>query len=437
MNLSPLTTVSPYLNITIIDDVHYVVDNVPHAEKDSALTTLSNIEKVLRWNLKSTQNLTRKDLKIKAKLIRNNFHIKYFGADYYQKAFTIFRFSAINTMYLKILNLTQTSTFPQEIWQTICEWLNVKELMKLGKVSAQLNKISKMSLEKQHLTFYFHWAISQKKYFLVDNLLADPKQKEELLKSKSPLNVKIGKFNYEKDALHEAIDYPGRHSSFKFFQLIKSQSTYSQSDVDMVGFLLSRGADPNTTNAIGSTPLLIAAINGDLTLTKLLLFNGADPNKFNSGGISPLHYAARKGYLEIVNELLSCGAKPNLIDKGLFTPLANAAIYRHLKIVKILLLCGAKWDIVELDDEVKFWLREQVLRKSSKVINPQVMDSEAAENQTILFSAAYRGDCTSLERLLKKKVDINTLNSKGESALQIAIENKHENFINSIMEHET
>ncbi|CAB0043456.1 unnamed protein product [Trichogramma brassicae] len=54
----------------------------------------------------------------------------------------------------------------------------------------------------------------------------------------------------------------------------------SYGDEELIGWLLRRGADPNSANANGSTPLQLAVANLQPDTVDLLLDNGADPSRF-------------------------------------------------------------------------------------------------------------------------------------------------------------
>ncbi len=74
--------------------------------------------------------------------------------------------------------------------------------------------------------------------------------------------------------------------------------------------LIENGANVNYVNAVGWTPVSIAADNGDHKIVKLLLENGAS-STINHKDIlrnSPLHKAIRKGSLETVKLLVEHGA---------------------------------------------------------------------------------------------------------------------------------
>jgi ankyrin repeat protein len=67
--------------------------------------------------------------------------------------------------------------------------------------------------------------------------------------------------------------------------------------------LLEAGADPNSTEQGGYTPLHTAASNGNLELAVLLLDHSADPTLKADGGKRPIDLAQEKGHTRIVDLL--------------------------------------------------------------------------------------------------------------------------------------
>ena len=59
---------------------------------------------------------------------------------------------------------------------------------------------------------------------------------------------------------------------------------------------------------------------------KLLIASGANVNTVNAGGHTPLHEAAYRGFDEILMKLLQNGARPNAISNQKRTPLHEACI---------------------------------------------------------------------------------------------------------------
>jgi serine/threonine protein kinase len=70
--------------------------------------------------------------------------------------------------------------------------------------------------------------------------------------------------------------------------------------LDMLQFLLDKGANPNLFNNSHDTPLAQAAKNGFLEGAKLLLARGADPSHKDSKGHTPLDHAREQGHRGIV-----------------------------------------------------------------------------------------------------------------------------------------
>jgi ankyrin repeat protein len=152
----------------------------------------------------------------------------------------------------------------------------------------------------------------------------------------------------------------------QFFRAIE------QDDAGTVDTLLKRGFDPNTPsstlqpaltlalqngalrvaevliaspnirvnqlNPSGETPLMMAALKGQLRIGEQLLARGAE---LNLGGWTPLHYAATGGHAEMLKWLLQQKAPINAASPNGTTPLMMAAHYGNPEVTKILLLAGA------------------------------------------------------------------------------------------------
>jgi uncharacterized protein len=117
---------------------------------------------------------------------------------------------------------------------------------------------------------------------------------------------------------------------------------------------LGDGADVNSKNNDGYTPLMIACsqIPADNEIVQLLIANGADVNSQTSYGLTALKIAAhrkrgielgRYGVKDTITEklLLDNGADPNIKDYKGHTALMEALDAKNEELVKLLLSRGA------------------------------------------------------------------------------------------------
>lgn len=158
----------------------------------------------------------------------------------------------------------------------------------------------------------------------------------------------------------------------------------SRHNLSLCMILHKRGADINTTNDAGYTPLMYSLTNGgDAAVARFLLEVGANPDpdvvsnvsfssaytpltlaatneqaeivqelinrkvrldKPNGDGWTALKYAAKAGNIEIVTMLLKAGASVDAADHEGWTPLMNAAVEGHVEVGKLLVEAGANLD---------------------------------------------------------------------------------------------
>jgi uncharacterized protein len=91
-------------------------------------------------------------------------------------------------------------------------------------------------------------------------------------------------------------------------------------------------------NKADESPLMLAALGGQLDIARRLIEQGADVNKT---GWAPLHYAATRGHLDLMNLLLEKNAYIDAASPNGTTPLMMAAYYGTPSAVKLLLEAGA------------------------------------------------------------------------------------------------
>jgi len=111
-------------------------------------------------------------------------------------------------------------------------------------------------------------------------------------------------------------------------------------DFKKVNSLVMAGANVNTENLFGLTPLLAAIKNKNINIIKLLLQNKADVNKATND-LTPLKFSIMIENKDIVELLMSNGAQINKKINNQ-TPLTWAISTHNKEIVKIIFKNGAK-----------------------------------------------------------------------------------------------
>jgi len=109
----------------------------------------------------------------------------------------------------------------------------------------------------------------------------------------------------------------------------------------MVEFLLEKGANPNSRDSNGGTPLSHSVWSDSLRCMELLLQSGANPDGADSSGHTPLQRATILGRGPQVRLLLQSGANPNLGDRDGITPLHISAVAGYDTLTEVLLAGGA------------------------------------------------------------------------------------------------
>ena len=108
--------------------------------------------------------------------------------------------------------------------------------------------------------------------------------------------------------------------------------------------LLSLGANVNTKDEDGATPLMWAAAKGYSDVAKLLIEHGANVNvQEKELGFTPLIISVVRGHANVVKLLIEHGADVNAKDKYGHTPLAIAIASGRRDIVRILENAGAEY----------------------------------------------------------------------------------------------
>ncbi|KAH7300922.1 hypothetical protein KP509_23G003400 [Ceratopteris richardii] len=129
---------------------------------------------------------------------------------------------------------------------------------------------------------------------------------------------------------------------------------------------------------------------GESQLLELMLNQGTDPNTLDDSHQTALHISATNGFIECARLLLQYGADPNILDDENSVPLFKALNEHHYALARLLWDHGASLPVGAQGD--------------------------------YLCTAAEKGDVRLLESLLNYGADVNSANSRVDTALHIAIE---------------
>ena len=121
--------------------------------------------------------------------------------------------------------------------------------------------------------------------------------------------------------------------------------------IDIIRWLLDRGADPNVRTLGGSSwvPLHVAIHDENVEVVQVLLENNADINLHCARGRAPIHDALNGTWIspkkvDIVRRLLKHGADPSTRDRNQSTPLHYVSSKGWLEAARLLLSYGASVD---------------------------------------------------------------------------------------------
>jgi len=168
---------------------------------------------------------------------------------------------------------------------------------------------------------------------------------------------------------------------------------------------IEQGADVNTQDELGWTPLYWAASLGQTEVAKLLIDKGADVRTATTDGGTALHQAAQSGSVRLVELFISKGADVNAKDKQGATPLFGAASAGHSQVVELLIAKGAD------------------------------VNAKTQNNWTPLHRAVLGGHKDVVEILIAHGADVTIKDSRGRTASDWAKQRGHTEIIDLLRKH--
>jgi len=195
-------------------------------------------------------------------------------------------------------------------------------------------------------------------------------------------------------------------------------------NIELVQFMLQKGAKVNDATKDGWTPLMEAADEGHMEIVNLLLDKGANINATTKHGYTPLMVAVDEGYGDIAKLLIQKGAKVDAKTKNGWDVFMEAVDEGHIEIVQMLISKGADVNrvyghhtpLMEAIDEGHTEIAKLLLQKGA---DP---NKSGDDGYTPLMEAADAGDPAMAKLLIDKGADVQAKNKNGWNAFMEAID---------------
>jgi ankyrin repeat protein len=244
-------------------------------------------------------------------------------------------------------------------------------------------------------------------------------------------------------------------------------------DEAMIRLLLDNGADINTKNGDGSTPMMLAIVNDRFDIAALLLELGADPNDGSLYYVTEMHDAttdwrARDGTvfradhpntlsaLDLTRLLLEAGADPNLPFKGQMhnasmccdtkvnaTPFYRAAVAADVEGLKLMLAYGAdtRWrplldvkaDDMETAEASLGKTALMVAITGGKGVGVAGGPNDLRQGPPEFREKSNRQPLAAVTLLLEAGADVNVRDANDDTALHMAAKALHPGIVRALV----
>ena len=199
-------------------------------------------------------------------------------------------------------------------------------------------------------------------------------------------------------------------------------------------FLLQLNDINKIENSFNLSPLHMAAFFGHEKMVSFLLKNGADPNQLFGSKVSPLSFALANKQEKTAQQLIPVCHVNKAMNED-WQPIHFAALFGLSKAVNLLLKHGADANSLTSQNQsplifALYNKHENVARQLIPVSHVNIVDND---HWTPLHHAAISGLVNSVKLLLKHGADANSLTSKNQSPLILALYNKHENVARQLI----
>eukprot|EP00210_Caulerpa_lentillifera_P005401 g5163.t1 len=203
--------------------------------------------------------------------------------------------------------------------------------------------------------------------------------------------------------------------------------------IESAKVLLEHGSSMEYKNSLGKTALSRTASFGS---PKFLISRGADIESKDNGGLSPLALASWFNHIQVVRILIEQGADIESRDNDQWTPLHLAVHRNRINIVKELIEAGSDIDSKEEDDwtPLHFAARHNLEEITNELIsNNADIEAKANTGDTPLAFAAYYGSLEVLQILLDAKAMVESRDTEGWTPLHSASSRGHVSIVRVLL----
>lgn len=224
-------------------------------------------------------------------------------------------------------------------------------------------------------------------------------------------------------------------STYNYLLMVEADS----GNIHKVRDLLALGADPNTSDERGATPLMFAVQSGNIDLVELLIESGANVNAYPQNGNTALHAAVIAANDSIAELLIRNGAEINAKNVKGLTPLHFAVWYGLPYLTDILIYYGADVNAKDYRGNTPLMLAAYAGAKLSARLllengaNPDLTD---VNKVSPLMVAAQFNDTIICNYLISYGADISLTDTRGANALCYAIANNSYDVVRCLSENE-
>lgn len=177
--------------------------------------------------------------------------------------------------------------------------------------------------------------------------------------------------------------------------------------------------------------LVQAALKGDVAAVTLLTINGADVNSKDKDGVTPLIAAASQGHADIVRFLLDKHAQINDECMGGLSALTVAVWNGDEKTIKLLISAGA--NTANLFTELAICGNVAIIQHLKN--HGANINGKDQEGKSPLYQAAEQGQAEAAAVLIREGANINAINTENEiTAILAATNGCHEDVVKTLID---